>query len=192
MTNTFLIADTHLGHRNIWAKFEAEARPFSSQEEHDEAIVERWNSVVGRRDIVWHLGDLLMGRQSQHLAAALNGRKRLLLGNHDSLSAEEYLELGFEVRGPMSLAGLLLTHFPIHPSCLEFRFKVNVHGHTHSRDVAIDGEIMALRQTTRVNNGAASVVEIPDPRYVNVSAEKLDLTPVPLETVRAWVRERGL
>ncbi len=52
MPNTFLIADTHLGHRNIWARFEPAARPFSSQEEHDEAIVERWNSVVGRRDVV--------------------------------------------------------------------------------------------------------------------------------------------
>ncbi len=122
-----------------------------------------------------------MGRQSQHLAAALNGRKRLLLGNHDSLSAEEYLELGFEVRGPTSLAMPLLTHFPVHPSCLEFGFKVNVHGHTHSRDVAKGSWIEGVYTD-----------QVPDPRYANVSAEKLDLTPVPLETVRAWVRERGL
>jgi len=51
---TFLTADTHLGHGRL---VESGSRPFADVSAMDEAIVARWNAVVGHDDDVWHLGD---------------------------------------------------------------------------------------------------------------------------------------
>lgn len=80
----FFTSDTHFGHSNI-IKFEAENRPFSSTEEMDEVMIERWNAVVKKRDIVYHLGDAIMGdfRAGIEKMKRLNGQKILIPGNHD-------------------------------------------------------------------------------------------------------------
>src|SRR5687767_14032236 len=84
----FFTADTHFGHAAARALFR---RPFPSVEAMDEAMVARWNEVVGSADEVWHLGDFAAGpRKESALAetaaatlARLNGRKRLIIGNND-------------------------------------------------------------------------------------------------------------
>lgn len=56
----FFTADHHFGHENI-IKFCD--RPFSSVEEMDAELIDRWNNVVGESDTVFHLGDFtLFGR----------------------------------------------------------------------------------------------------------------------------------
>lgn len=52
--NIFFTSDTHFGHNNI---IKLSNRPFSSVEEMNEGLIERWNDVVGAEDIVYHLGD---------------------------------------------------------------------------------------------------------------------------------------
>ena len=49
---TFFTADLHFGHKNILAY---DNREFASTEEHDEFLIEQWNSVVGIDDEVWIL-----------------------------------------------------------------------------------------------------------------------------------------
>lgn len=83
--NKFYIADTHFFHRRILAMC---GRPFASIDEHDEAIVSRWNSVVRDDDIVYHLGDFAfhLGLNSERIRGLffrLKGRKHLIIGNHD-------------------------------------------------------------------------------------------------------------
>lgn len=82
----FFTSDTHFGHSNI-IKFEAENRPFSSTEEMDEVLIERWNAVVRPRDIVYHLGDAIMGdfKAGVEKMKRLNGQKILVPGNHDRI-----------------------------------------------------------------------------------------------------------
>lgn len=65
MANTFFIGDTHFGHKGI-ITFDAvkSYRPFATIEERDEEIVKRWNSVVRKGDLVWHLGGLLLWQSS--------------------------------------------------------------------------------------------------------------------------------
>lgn len=80
---TFHTADLHLGHKNILHL--GRGRPFSSIEEHDETIIERWNACVTDEDTVFLYGDAVMGPIAEGLiqAARLRGRKYLVSGNHD-------------------------------------------------------------------------------------------------------------
>jgi calcineurin-like phosphoesterase family protein len=82
-TQKFYVADSHFGHASI---INTCARPFASVEEMDREMVARWNSVVRPGDIVYHLGDFGWAADDAALAklfAKLNGRKFLVLGNHD-------------------------------------------------------------------------------------------------------------
>ena len=95
MSEVFFIGDTHFGHRGIIQFSEtAPHRPFATIEEHDAELVRRWNSAVGPKDVVWHLGDFCFGKRNLEIAAQLNGNKKLVLGNHDMYATEDYL------RGP--------------------------------------------------------------------------------------------
>jgi calcineurin-like phosphoesterase family protein len=76
----FFTSDTHFGHSNI---IKYASRPFENVQEMDEALIERWNSVVGKHDTVYHLGDFCFGSAVEYLKR-LNGMKYLLIGSHDS------------------------------------------------------------------------------------------------------------
>lgn len=156
MNRSFVIGDTHFGHKKV-IEFESVKRPFETIEEHDAELVKRWNSVVKKKDTVWHLGDVLFGKGSFEILGQLNGVKKLVMGNHDKYHASEYLKYFSQVVGSTQYKGYLLTHIPIHPSQL-FRYKGNIHGHLHSS-------------------------EIDDVRYICVSAEHINLTPLCLQDV---------
>jgi len=50
----------------------------------DETLIQKWNSVVGPRDTIYHLGDFAMGREDPKVYFdRLNGNKFLLAGSHD-------------------------------------------------------------------------------------------------------------
>ena len=149
----YVIGDTHFGHRAI-INFEKANRPFATIEEHDEALVEAWNSVVKKKDSVYHLGDVLFGEGSFQLLYRLNGLKKLVMGNHDRYPSEKYLRHFSKLLGSAEVDGCILTHIPVHP-CQFPRYRLNIHGHSQSK--ALD-----------------------DPRYVCVSAEQTGLKPVPL------------
>ena len=52
-----------------------------------EKLIKNWNSVVGKNAIVYVVGDFARcGKQKIiEIGQRLNGRKRLILGNHDQL-----------------------------------------------------------------------------------------------------------
>ena len=165
MSEKFFISDTHFGHRGI-IQYEAINRPFQTLEEHDEALIANWNNTVKPDDKVYHVGDFCLNRRSLSVAKQLNGRKLLIMGNHDMFRTEEYLEAGFErVCGALQFENLILTHIPVHTAQVEHRFFANVHGHLHSK-------------------------KIPDWRYLNVSVENINLTPITLEEVYSRIVEQ--
>ena len=154
MSEIWFAADTHFGHRNI-IRSEAEARPFSTIEQHDEELVRRWNSVVSPDDIVYHLGDVAFGLENIATCGRLNGRLRLVMGNHDNHPVQAYLEYFESVHALVSFKGqFLLSHAPLHPTEL-VRNKINVHGHLHSemltdaRYVCVSLEHTGLAPTNR-------------------------------------------
>jgi calcineurin-like phosphoesterase family protein len=79
---TFFTSDPHFGHANI-IKFCN--RPFSSVEEMDEAMIERWNGKIKDGDTVYLVGDFSFHKpaKTQEIIDRLNGHKHLILGNHD-------------------------------------------------------------------------------------------------------------
>lgn len=83
----WVISDTHWFHKNI---IEYNERPFENWEDMNEKMIEAWNNKVGKKDLVYHLGDLAMGNgmgpNHEHLVKLLNrlnGRIVLIVGNHD-------------------------------------------------------------------------------------------------------------
>lgn len=78
------VSDTHFSHKNIIKYCN---RPFASVDEMNDAMATAWNERVRPDDTVWHLGDFSFERNPDHLdrqLKALNGRKHLITGNHDS------------------------------------------------------------------------------------------------------------
>lgn len=157
--NTFFISDTHFGHENI-LKFEPFYRPFDTIQEHDQALIDNWNKVVKKGDIVYHLGDVVFRKENMWKLGYLNGDKRLVMGNHDCYKTEDYLTWFTKLYGCLQWQGFcILTHIPVNEAQLENRFKYNIHGHLHSK-------------------------KIDDNRYINVSVEQINLTPISWEELK--------
>lgn len=147
----YAIGDTHFGHRKI-VGFEPTFRPFATIEEHDAELVRRWNATVKPTDIVWHLGDVVFGRDAFKYLGQLNGRKRLIMGNHDTYPLHLYAEHFDRIQGAWEYDDCIMTHIPVHEGQLK-RYEFNIHGHLHSKS-------------------------LPDPHYICLSAEHTDLRPV--------------
>lgn len=81
---TWFTSDIHFGHENI---IEYSERPFDGVPQMNAAIVSHWNQVVAPDDIVYIVGDLCMGKMDDSLpvVSQLQGRLRLIPGNHDRL-----------------------------------------------------------------------------------------------------------
>jgi calcineurin-like phosphoesterase family protein len=177
MSEVFFIADTHFGHRGIIEFSETKPfRPFASIEEHDEELVRRWNATVHHKDIMWHLGDFCFGKRNLEIAARLNGNKKLVMGNHDMYATEDYLQYFTRLAGVVEYKGLVLSHVPLHESQLA-RWYMNVHGHLHTK------RVMRSRQTICPSRVGVDIVTEPDSRFVCVSAEQVELTPVPFDWI---------
>lgn len=115
--NILFTSDTHFGHQNIIRFCN---RPFESVEQMNEELVKRWNLVVGKNDIVFHLGDVMFGGSAlfESIIPRLNGKKYLILGNHDYKNMRESYRKYFEkvtTKMFISIDGqpIILNHEPL-------------------------------------------------------------------------------
>lgn len=178
MKEIWITSDHHWFQESI-LKFEDNSgnlvRPqFSSVDEMDEFMIERWNSVVKPYDKVYHLGDFFVGDRNKflELRKRLHGKINLIIGNHDDLdfmvNSKAFNKVQFWRKLPEF--GLLLSHVPQHPSsllynkdkkgkwptdCIPF---YGIHGHIH-RNISPIGP------------------------YRNVCVEVTNYTPVNIETL---------
>lgn len=135
MKDYWFTSDTHFFHTNIIKYCN---RPFDNVEKMNETIVQNWNSVVKPNDIIYHLGDVVLGKFSsdhlQYLWARLNGHKRLIVGNHDDI---QFLVKGNFFEKVMlwrawNDKNILFSHTPINEESIPKGY-INVHGHTHDK-----------------------------------------------------------
>lgn len=162
MANTFFISDTHFTQESILTfknKDGSPLRDFSSVQEMDEHMVEKWNSVVRPQDKVYHLGDVVMHRRALPILSRLNGHKRLVRGNHDIFKTKDYLQYFEEIYGVRVFPNLnmVCSHIPIHIDSM-YRWKLNLHGHLHANSLN-------------------------DPKYACVSVEQINYTPVSIDEI---------
>ena len=130
----FFTADTHFGdHRTI----NIQRRPFATVAEMDEAIVARWNAVVGPADVVWHLGDVARRADAvPSLLARWNGTKHLIRGNNDpagTLAAPGWASVGDYAELDVEGHRLVLCHYPFRSWNGQHKGAINLHGHSHGR-----------------------------------------------------------
>jgi calcineurin-like phosphoesterase family protein len=167
MCTVRFIADLHLGHVNM-----AKHRGFQDEFYHDEHIVDQWNSVVDKRDLTYILGDVTMENSKNYYRLdSMNGRKIVVLGNHDRpQDIPELLKSVDKVSGMVNYKGIWLTHCPVHESELEYRVNKNIHGHIHEKVVM-----------KNVYEWGYKKDPIPDERYICVSCEHVGYKPKTLE-----------
>ena len=128
----WVTSDTHFHHKNILV-YEAASRPFKDCPEMDMALIDRWNERVGPEDVVFHLGDFAFASKNtiSVIAHRLNGRKFLLLGNHDRVRKFDWEHLGFDhvLQRPFIMDDrFIFSHEPLEeiPDG-----KINIYGHVH-------------------------------------------------------------
>lgn len=186
----FVTSDHHFGHARI---IELAERPFSSLEAMHSELIAAWNRLVGPDDVVLHFGDLALGKREESIAvtAALNGRKLLVPGNHDTISSvyrcsaahkqrtRDLLDqYGWEVL-PEYLIGtrnghrILASHYPYRGDSQEEERHVEarpvdaglplIHGHTHDREYGVHG------------------------RMFHVGVDGNGFAPVPMTTIDEWL-----
>lgn len=79
----YLTSDTHFGHYNI---LRYANRPYKTDYEMDNTIIQNWNSKITREDVVYHLGDFSFGNWERvgELLDRLNfAHLYLIKGNHE-------------------------------------------------------------------------------------------------------------
>ncbi len=144
MSKIFVCSDTHFGHDRefLWGP-----RGFSNHIDHDEEIIQRWNEVVGPDDIVYHLGDVMLGdnEYGMNCLRRLNGQIKIIRGNHDTDSRWNLYStlpnvecLGWAEVIKYRKYHFYLSHHPTMTSNLEkapyLRMHlINLFGHTHQR-----------------------------------------------------------
>ena len=150
--SVFFTADTHFGdHRTI----NIQKRPFATVAEMDAVLIERWNTVVGPDDVVWHLGDVAWrAADVTGLLARLHGTKHLLRGNNDpddTAAAPGWASVGDYVEMALDGYRLVLCHYPFRSWNGQHKRAINLHGHSHGRlkpmprqfDVGVDARDFA-------------------------------------------------
>lgn len=157
MSTIWFTADLHFGHSRIP---ELSHRPFNNVTEMNHTLVDNWNAYVAEDDIGYILGDLAVEgswRSGLEYAQQMNGRLRLITGNHDQAWTGKsdwakyqgaYNEV-FEAVVPFGRAKVgphkvNLSHFPYtgdhtpEDRFENYRLPIQdrplVHGHTHSTE----------------------------------------------------------
>lgn len=153
MGRIFLTGDMHIGHKNV---LKLSNRPFDSIEQHDKAIIDNYNRIVGKDDICYILGDISWNQslnEYKRIFTQLNGYKYVILGNHDSKKSllrceKEGIIIGVSETKLIKYKNkfIYLSHLPCREWLGFFRGYYHAYGHTHanlpdykqSTDIGVD------------------------------------------------------
>lgn len=150
MSNIWFTSDLHFCHNK---SFLYEPRGFKNINEHNEVIIQNWNSLIQSDDIIYHLGDVMLNDDEQGLRCLqrLNGHIRMIRGNHDSDNRLLKFASCFNVEsvGDWSMMikdgkqSIYLSHFPTITSNYDIDKPLkarilNLCGHTHAQDPFCD------------------------------------------------------
>ena len=175
----FFTSDTHFGHRNIIKYCQ---RPFSCIEEMDDALIANWNRVVGKDDIIFHLGDFAMGGSAEwsRLLQKLNGKIYLILGNHDlkTIGAGFSRLEGVAMQMLINVKGqiIYLNHYPFLCYGGAYRNTWQLYGHVHTCHVNRGLDVPRLKMLM--------------PMQYDVGVDNNNYRPVSFEQVKKIIRNQ--
>lgn len=165
--NVFFTADTHFNHAKCCDLFRKGR--FSSLEEMNESIIERWNSRVTKGDRVYHLGDVALGGASEarKILDRLNGQIFLIRGNHERVAEHKLCMSRFVwIKDYFGLKfgdqKIYLCHYAFRTWNCAHHGSWNLHGHSHG-----------------------TLLELPNARQCDVGVDCWDFYPVSFEEVAA-------
>lgn len=141
----YFISDTHFFHGNV-IKFDK--RPWETEDKMRKEMLKKWNAKVAPSDTVYILGDYIWKTQDEKIewAKQLNGKKRLIFGNHDFKngshkyrdlfeSIKDYEEITIPYNSPDGLIEhqqVILSHY-YHPFYNKHRYGgIHLYGHSHT------------------------------------------------------------
>lgn len=149
--NIWFTSDLHFNHTNIinYCK-----RPFNDVKEMDETLIYYWNKYIKPKDIVFILGDFIFGGSAQwkYYCNRLNGKKYLILGNHDEHnfqnSFKQYFEeVSYMMHIQINDQDIILSHYPLlcYPGSYNKRNPTwNLFGHIHSGENSTSKDLSRL------------------------------------------------
>ena len=172
--NTFVIADIHFDHKDIilhckrpWCVRNPNFNPDipfdfrknnhlmvtnESLEDHNQTIADNWNKMVGKKDRVIIVGDFAFANHVKW-ANYLNGKKVLIIGNHDNMNKEalksfnEVFDFGCvkristgirDSKCRMIKENVVFCHYPMRSWPDSWDGSVCLHGHSHGRMPELD------------------------------------------------------
>lgn len=142
----FITSDTHFDHTNI---IKYSKRPYGDVEKMNEGLINKWNSKVGKNDVIYHLGDFCFSNRSKYFLSRLNGKKHLILGNHDKQvhvsngweSIQHYAEVYTQVNGQKQM--IVLCHYAMRVWNKSHRGTWMLYGHSHG-NLADDANLLSF------------------------------------------------
>ncbi len=128
----WVTTDTHFFHKKMYEYCD---RPLGFEY----IILKNLKDVIQEDDILIHLGDICMGRDSEAhetFIKAIKCKKWLIRGNHDKKSDTWYLSHGWDFIAKhivLDIFGknIILTHEPLKTDNLDY-YDLNIHGHMHN------------------------------------------------------------
>lgn len=173
----FYISDMHIGHQNV---LRHDNRPFSDIQHMQAVMTANWNSAVAPTDEVYILGDFAWkNAQGLEMLSQLNGRKYLILGNHDKPTEE--MKACFQWVKDYAVikdgeTQVVLSHYPIAHWYNQYRGAVHLYGHVHNTK-----DYQAFLQYARI----CKSLSIPFESYnVGCMLYYMDYTPRTLDEIR--------
>lgn len=125
----YFTSDWHLGDD----RFDIFFRPFDSVEEQDSIILENLLRYVTEEDELFHLGDVLIDKDSSSLLDQIPcKRKVLILGNYDmdkqNLLRSYFDEIYYNLELTVGNTKCFLNHYPINYDPTRFNITGHIHG----------------------------------------------------------------
>lgn len=108
----YFTSDTHWWHTNVIKYCN---RPFKSVEQMNDTLIVNWNSIIGKDDTVFHLGDFCFCGpiKAKEILEQLNGNIILIKGNHDYKSVVKLFDEVYpQVHLNIEDKSVYLNHYP--------------------------------------------------------------------------------
>lgn len=160
-SKTFFTADNHFGHAGIIKHCN---RPWDNVDEMNEGMIDIWNAQVPSGSTVYIIGDFAYSKHAK-FANRLNGKKILIMGNHDKMSQDAMKAFTdvhtFGVRRRFFGQAVTLCHYNMNVWQNSHYGDWQLYGHSHGR-----------------------IKEEPFRKQMDMGVDVWDFKPVPFEVVK--------